>query len=110
MNNGKYIFAQVTSFLSVNEFNRCISKSNLAYANENRDWRIFADFAYKLIEEARLICTGSIDFDLDIEGNVYAVDSTTIDLCLSIFWWAKFRSTKAAVKMHTQLDLKTEIQ
>jgi len=86
-----------------------ISKSNLAYANENRDWRIFADFAYKLIEETRLICTGSIDFDLDIEGNVYAVDSTTIDLCLSIFWWAKFRSTKAAVKMHTQLDLKTEI-
>jgi len=123
MNNGKYVFAQVACFLSVNEFNRCIakyngnysvkhftcghqlmcmlfgqlcnreslsdliiclqsqrskwyhlgmgtgiSKSNLAYANENRDWRIFADFAYKLITQARLICTGSIDFDLNIEG------------------------------------------
>ena len=86
-----------------------ISKSNLAYANEQRDWRIFADFAYKLIAEARATCINAIDFDVTIEGNIYAVDATTIDLCLNIFWWAKFRSTKAAVKMHTQLDLKTEI-
>jgi hypothetical protein len=86
-----------------------ISKSNLAYANENRNWQIFADFAYLLIEYARKICVGTRDFDLDIEGNVYAIDSTTIDLCLSVFWWAPFRKTKAAIKLHTQYDIKTEI-
>ena len=86
-----------------------ISKSNLAYANENRNWQIFADFAYLLIEQARKICVGTRDFDLDIEGNVYAIDSTTIDLCLSVFWWAPFRKTKAAIKLHTQYDIKTEI-
>lgn len=86
-----------------------ISKSNLAYANERRDWRIFAEFAYVLIEQARRICTASRDFDLNIEGQVYALDSTTIDLCLSVFWWAPFRKTKAAIKLHTQLDTKTEI-
>jgi hypothetical protein len=86
-----------------------ISKSNLAYANENRNWRIFSEFAYLLIDQARKICTGSKDFDLNIEGNVYAIDSTTIDLCLSVFWWAPFRKTKAAVKLHTQFDIKTEI-
>jgi len=68
-----------------------ITKSNLAYANENRDWRMYADFAYTLIAKARKICTASSDFELKIDGNVYAVDSTTIDLCLSVFWWAKFR-------------------
>jgi hypothetical protein len=86
-----------------------LSKSNLAYANEKRDWKIFADFAYQLIEQARKICVGSLDFDLAIEGNVYAIDSTTIDLCLSVFWWAPFRKTKAAIKLHTQFDIKTEI-
>ncbi len=86
-----------------------ISKSNLAYANEKRNWKIFADFAYLLIERARKICVDSSDFDLNIEGNVYAIDSTTIDLCLNVFWWAPFRKTKAAIKLHTQLDIKTEI-
>ena len=86
-----------------------ISKSNLAYANEHRDWRIFADYAYILIAEARKICTSNDDFDLKIEGNVYAVDSTTVDLCLSVFWWAKFRKNKAAIKIHTQFDVKTDI-
>jgi hypothetical protein len=86
-----------------------ISKSNLAYANERRDWRMFAEFAYILIEQAQSICSASEDFDLQVEGNVYALDSTTIDLCLSVFWWAPFRKTKAAVKLHTQLDIKTEI-
>lgn len=86
-----------------------ISKSNLAYANEHRNWRIFAEFSYLLIEQARQICTGTRDFDLDIEGSVYAIDSTTIDLCLSLFWWAPFRKTKAAIKLHTQFDIKTEI-
>jgi hypothetical protein len=86
-----------------------ISKSNLAYANENRDWRIFAEFAYMLIAKARNICTNTKGFEVDVEGSVYALDSTTIDLCLSVFWWAPFRKTKAAVKLHTQFDLKTEI-
>lgn len=163
MHSGKYVFAQVMEFLSVNDFNKCVkkyngshkvhhftcwhqllcmvfgqianreslsdlvlclrsqkskwyhlglgsglSKSNLAYANENRDWQIFADFAYILIEQARKICTGN-DFDVDVEGKVYAIDSTTIDLCLSVFWWAPFRKTKAAVKVHTQFDIKTQV-
>lgn len=86
-----------------------ISKSNLAYANENRDWQIFAEYAYLLIAEARRICTSDNDFDIKIEGNVYAIDSTTIDLCLSVFWWAKFRKNKAAVKLHTQFDVRTDI-
>jgi hypothetical protein len=88
---------------------RGVSKSNLAYANERRDWRIFAEFAYVLIEQAPRVCTGSGDLDLQVDGNVYALDSTTIDLCLSVFWWAPFRKTKAAIKLHTQLDIKTEI-
>jgi len=86
-----------------------ITKSNLAYANENRDWRIYADFAYTLIAKARKICTASADFELNIEGNVYAVDSTTIDLCLNVFWWAKFRKHKGAIKLHTQFDIKSDI-
>jgi hypothetical protein len=86
-----------------------ISKSNLAYANENRDWRIFADFAYIMIARAREICIDSHEFDLDIDGNVYAIDSTTIDLCLNVFWWAPFRKNKGAVKLHTQYDIRTEI-
>jgi transposase len=86
-----------------------LSKSNLAYANEHRDWKIFAEYAYILIAEARKICTTSDDFDLKVDGNVYAVDSTTVDLCLSVFWWAKFRKNKAAVKIHTQFDVKTDI-
>jgi len=86
-----------------------ITKSNLAYANENRDWRMYADFAYTLIANARKICTASADFELNIEGNVYAVDSTTIDLCLNVFWWAKFRKHKGAIKLHTQFDIKSDI-
>lgn len=86
-----------------------ISKSNLAYANEQRNWQIFADFAYILIAEARKVCVSSKDFELDLDGNVYAIDSTTIDLCLSVFWWAPFRKNKAAIKLHTQFDVKTEI-
>lgn len=164
MNQGKYVFAQVTSFLDPNDFLKCVkryagnykirqfthwhqlmclvfgqlsnreslsdlvtcletqrgkwyhlglgkslSKSNLAYANANRDWRIFADYAYLLIEYARRVCIGQADFALDISSQVYAVDSTTIDLCLSIFWWAKFRKRKAAIRLHTQLDIKTGI-
>ncbi len=86
-----------------------ISKSNLAYANEHRDWRIFADYAYILIAQARKLCKSNSDFEVSVEGNVYAVDSTTIDLCLNVFWWAKFRKNKAAVRIHTQFDIKTNI-
>jgi transposase len=86
-----------------------ITKSNLSHANEKRNWRIYADFAYLLIARARKVCAGSADFELNIEDNVYAVDSTTIDLCLNIFWWAKFRKHKAAIKLHTQFDIKTNI-
>jgi hypothetical protein len=164
MNTGKYVFTQVTSFLSANDFIKCverfngnyqvkhftcwnqlmcmlfgqfsnreslsdlviclqsqrnkwfhlgmgagISKSNLAYANENRNWQIFADYAYLIIAQARKICVSSQDFELEIDGNVYAIDSTTVDLCLSVFWWAPFRKTKGAIKLHTQYDIKTEI-
>lgn len=86
-----------------------ISKSNLAYANEKRNWRIFADYAMLLIAQARNICTQNPELKFVGKNAVYGVDTTTIDLCLSVFWWAKFRQTKAAVKLHTQLDLKTEI-
>lgn len=164
MNNGKYVFAQVVSFINFNDFIKCIkkydgnykvlhftcwhqlmcllfgqlsnreslsdlmiclatqqskwyhlgmgtgiSKSNLAYANEHRDWRIFADYAYILIAKARTVCKSNNEFEVNIEGNVYAIDSTTIDLCLSVFWWAKFRKNKAAVRVHTQFDIKTNI-
>jgi len=164
MNKGKYVFAQVASFIDANDFIKCvnryngnyrvqhftcwhqlmclmfgqlcnreslsdlitcldtqkskwyhlglgigISKNNLSNANIKRDWRIFADYSYILIAHARKICVDNADFNLDIEGNVYAVDASTIDLCLEVFWWAKFKKYKGAIKLHTQLDLKTNI-
>jgi len=81
-----------------------ISKSTLADANENRDWRIYADFAQILISRARHIYKDD-PFGVEINETVYALDSTTIDLCLSLFPWAKFRKHKAAVKLHALLDL-----
>ena len=85
-----------------------IARSTLADANEAHDWRIYADFAQVLIRIARpMYAAESLGFDLD--STVYALDSTTIDLCLSVFPWARFRSTKAAVKMHTLLDLRGPI-
>lgn len=164
MNSGKYVFSQITSFLSANDFNKyvdqykgnykvlhftcwhqlmcmmfgqlsnCdsltdlavgltaqrskwyhlgmgtgISKSNLAYANENRDWRIFAGFANALIAETKILCRNNSDVLPTIKGNVYAIDSSTVDLCLNVFWWAKFRKEKGAVKLHTQFDVKANI-
>ena len=164
MNTGKYVFAQVASFISFNDFNKCIlkyegnfkvkhftcwhqlmclmfgqlsnrtslsdvmiclkyqqhkwyhlgmgngiSKSNFAYANEHRDWRIFADYATILIHKVRAITTAHEHFTLDIKGEVYVIDATTIDLCLNVFWWAKFRKNKGAIKLHTQFDVKTNI-
>ena len=83
-------------------------KSTLADANELRDWRIWSDLAAVLIKRARKLYMED-DIGLDLANTVYALDSTTIDLCLSLFPWADFRSTKAAVKMHTLLDLRGPI-
>ena len=82
-----------------------VSRSTLAEANENRNWRIFADFAQILLTKARRLYLHD-DFGLDLDNAVYALDATTTDLCLSVFWRAKFRKTKAAVKLHTLLDLR----
>lgn len=164
MNAGKYVFAQITSFISDYEFNKIVShyegnhqikhfscwnqlmcmvfgqlsncdsltdlsvglkaqrrkwyhlgmgigvsKSNLAHSNEHRDWRMFADFAYTLIAEAIILCRNNSDVLRSIKGKVYAVDSTTIDLCLEVFWWAEFRKHKGAIKIHTQFDIKAAI-
>ena len=85
-----------------------ISRSTLADANEAHDWRIYADFAQVLIGIARpMYANEALGFDLD--NTVYALDSTTIDLCLSVFPWARFRTRKAAIKMHTLLDLRGPI-
>jgi transposase len=85
-----------------------VSRSTLADANEKRDWRIYADFAQSLIHIARRLYVDE-DFGLELDATVYALDSTTIDLCLSVFPWAQFRKTKAAVKLHTLLDLRGNI-
>jgi len=85
-----------------------VSRSTLADANSNRDWRIYADFAQRLINQARQLYS-SEDLGIDLTNTVYALDSTTIDLCLSVFPWANFRTTKAAVKLHTLLDLRGNI-
>jgi len=85
-----------------------VSRNTLAHANENRDWRIYADFAQVLIKIARELYAND-DFVLELKQTVYAFDSTTIDLCLALFPWAKFRKTKAAVKLHTLLDLRGNI-
>src|ERR1700726_1812562 len=85
-----------------------VARSNLADANEKRDWRIYRDFANALIVEARRVYTGEA-FGVDLENTVYALDTTTIDLSLKVFPWAHFRTAKAAVKMHTQIDLRGNI-
>ena len=85
-----------------------ISKSTLADANEKRDWRIYADFAQVLINIARDLYAGD-DFGVELGETVYALDSSTIDLCLSLFPWARFRKTKGAIKLHTLLDLRGNI-
>jgi len=85
-----------------------VSRNTLAKANEKRDWRIYSDFAQILIHEARRLYVDD-DFGLELKETVYALDSSTIDLCLSVFPWAQFRRTKAAVKLHTLLDLRGDI-
>ena len=85
-----------------------VSRSTLADANEHRDWRIYADFAAGLIRTARRLYTGD-GFGVELANVVYALDSTTVDLCLSLFPWARFRKHKAAIKVHTLLDLRGSI-
>ena len=85
-----------------------VSRSTLADANEKRDWRIYADFAHVLIGMARELYVDE-DFGLQITEAAYALDSTTIDLCLSLFPWASFRQHKGAIKLHTEMDLRGSI-
>ena len=85
-----------------------VSRSTLAEANEKRDWRIYADLAHSLIPVARKLYQDE-DFGVELEQTVYAMDATTIDLCLSMFPWAQFRRTKGAIKLHTLLDLRGNI-
>jgi len=89
-------------------FRSRISRNTLAHANEKRDWRIYADFAQVLISIAKELYANE-DFGVELETTVYALDSTTIDLCLSLFPWARFRRRKGAVKMHTLMDLRGDI-
>lgn len=117
-------FAQLTYRDSLRDIEACLSaqehklyhmgfrepvrRSTLADANETRDWRIYAAFAQRLIVQARKLYAQE-DLGLELSNTVYALDSTTIDLCLTLFPWALFRSTKSAVKMHTLLDLRGNI-
>jgi transposase len=117
-------FAQITYRQSLRDIETClramqpklyhcgicgnVSRNTLANANEHRDWRIYADFAQVLINKARTLYANE-DFGVQLNREVYALDSTTIDLCLSLFPWAKFRKHKAVVKIHTLMDLKGSI-
>jgi hypothetical protein len=117
-------FAQITYRESLRDIEACLSaqapklyhmgmrtpvaRSTLADANERRDWRIYAELAQRLIIQARALYA-SEDIGLELSNTVYALDATTIDLCLSLFPWAPFRSTKAAIKLHTLLDLRGSI-
>ncbi len=85
---------------------RNVSRSSLARTNQNRDYHIFEEYAYYLVNEARKKRVTDI---FKLGGNVYAFDSTTIDLCLSVFWWAKFRKKKGGIKVHTLYDVETQI-
>ena len=117
-------FAQLTYRESLRDIEACLraqrnklyhmgirsntSRNTLANANKVRDWRIYAEFAHSLINTARTLYVND-DFGVELDQTVYALDSTTIDLCLSVFPWAKFRGAKAAIKLHTLLDLRGSI-
>lgn len=88
---------------------KIVSKSTLSTANENRSYLIYYDLAMLLIKQAKQLYLGENDLEVALESNVFAIDATTIDLCLSTFHWATFRRTKAGIKLHTQLDVKTAI-
>jgi hypothetical protein len=117
-------FAQITFRQSLRDVETClramrtklyhcgirakVSRNTLANANEHRDWRIYADLAQVLIDKARKLYANE-DFGIQLKHTAYALDSTTVDLCLSLFPWAKFRKHKAAVKVHTLMDLRGSI-
>jgi hypothetical protein len=86
-----------------------VSVSTLSRANENRSYLIYQNLAMLLIKEAKQLYLGDSDLEVHLQNNVFAIDATTIDLCLSTFYWATFRSTKGGIKLHTQLDIKTAI-
>lgn len=86
-----------------------VAKSTLSVANENRSYLIYYDLAMLLIKQAKQLYLGDSNLDVALHNNVFAIDATTINLCLSTFHWATFRSTKAGIKLHTQMDLKTDI-
>jgi hypothetical protein len=113
------LFAQLTFRESLRDIEAClrgsshlhamgirgnITRTNLAYANKHRDWRVYEALAHVLIRKARRLHAGDSN-GLDLDEIVYAVDASTIDLCLSMFPWANFKTTKAAIKLHTQIDL-----
>jgi len=118
------VFAQMTSRDGLRDIATClnarpetlyhlgfcelVAKSTLAEANENRDWRIWEDLAKNLMRKARPLYAGE-DLGIDLDDTIYALDSTTIDLSLTLFPWADFRQTKAGIKMHTQIDLRGPI-
>jgi hypothetical protein len=164
MNQGKYVFSQLMSFVSHYDFNECVDryngnyktkhfscwnqflcmafgqltqreslsdtmlclttnprrlyhigigskivKSTVSKANENRDWRIYHDFALLLIDQAKHLYRTDSNIEIDLKNNVFALDATVVHLCLSLFDWAHFRQKQAAIKIHTLLDLKTSI-
>src|SRR5665213_1559066 len=86
-----------------------VAKSTLSTANENRSYLIYCDLSMLLIQQAKQLYLGNNDLEVELENNAFAIDATTIDLCLSTFYWATFRSTKGGIKLHTQIDLKTSI-
>lgn len=90
-------------------FGTSVTRSNLSKANEQREAKIFEDMAYHMVKTARDLRIGLVDKDFFYEGNVYAFDSTTISLCLNVFWWSKLHHDKGGVKMHTLYDVKTDI-
>ena len=118
-------FTQLTYRLSLREIETClrtqatklyhmgirggVSRNTLAYVNQSRNWKIYAEFAQNLIHIVRILHADNTLSGLDISDPVYALDSSTIDLCLSLFPWAQFRKTKGAIKLHTLLDLHSNI-
>lgn len=90
-------------------FRSAVARKTLSDANERRNWRIYEDFARVLIAEARRLYAEDGEFGSELDGTVYALDSTTIDLCITVFRWARFRKTKAAIKLHTLLDIRGSI-
>jgi len=86
-----------------------VATSTLSRANETRPYLIYQELAMLLIREAKLLYVDDNELEVDLKEKVFAIDATTIDLCLSSFYWATFRTTKAGIKLHTQIDLKTSI-